>query len=131
MMEWNLNGIFSSHRFLCGLLGLEKVPQISRMNTDFFDLGGQIYADFSTLLATSWKEIFSTSPSLLQGELHLSHQASLSSGTRGCSWRRYSSARVLVSQRSLCPKGLAEIFLRNKIAIVCRLAEDFMAYDAR
>ena len=28
--------------------------------------------------------VFSTSPSLLQGELHLSHQASLSSGTRGC-----------------------------------------------
>lgn len=23
------------------------VPQISQMNTDFFDLGGQIYADFS------------------------------------------------------------------------------------
>ena len=34
--------------------------------------------------------VFSTSPSLLQGELHLSHQASLSSGTRGCSWLRYS-----------------------------------------
>ena len=28
--------------------------------------------------------VFSTSPSLLQGELHLSHQASLPSGTRGC-----------------------------------------------
>ena len=27
---------------------------------------------------------FSTSLSLLQGELHLSHQASLPSGTRGC-----------------------------------------------
>ena len=26
---------------------------------------------------------------------------------KGCSWRRYSSARVLVSQRSLCSKGLA------------------------
>ena len=28
--------------------------------------------------------VFSTSPSLLQGELHFSHQASLPSGTRGC-----------------------------------------------
>ncbi len=28
--------------------------------------------------------VTSTSPSLLQGELHLSHQASLPSGTRGC-----------------------------------------------
>ena len=26
---------------------------------------------------------------------------------RGCSWLCYSAARVLVSQRSLCPKGLA------------------------
>lgn len=31
----------------------------------------------------------------------------------GCSWRRYSSARVLVSQQSLCPKGLAEHFIIN------------------
>ena len=30
------------------------------------------------------KGFFSTSPSLLQGELHHSHQASLPSGTRGC-----------------------------------------------
>ena len=42
-----------------------------------------------------------------QRELHLSHQASLPSGTSGCSWLCYSAARVLVSQRSLCPKGLA------------------------
>ena len=33
---------------------------------------------------------FRIPPSLLQGELHFSHQASLSSGTRGCSWLRYS-----------------------------------------
>lgn len=84
--EWNLNGIFTSHRFLCGLLGLEKVPQISRMNTDFFDLCGQIYVDYLRTYAVP-----------------------------------------LIGDRNL--KGWLS-FLRNRIAIVCRLAEDFMAYDA-
>ena len=45
--------------------------------------------------------VFSTSPSLLQGELHILTKPSLLR-REGCSWRRYSSARVLVSQRSLC-----------------------------
>ena len=49
------------------------------------------------------KGFFSTSPSLLQGELHLSHQASLPSGTRGCSWLCYSAARVLVSSAEPVP----------------------------
>ena len=34
---------------------------------------------------------------------------------KGCSWRRYSSARVLVSQRSLCPKGLAGVLNQYSI----------------
>ena len=51
-----------------------------------------IYDPFSALFPLQGTEtfftlkegVFSTSPSLLQGELHLSHQASLPSGTRGC-----------------------------------------------
>ena len=42
------------HRLLRSALTL--VPQISRMNTDFFDLCGQIYADFSTPLSPSCEE---------------------------------------------------------------------------
>lgn len=46
---------------------------------------------FSKIIPSFFKRrSFSTSPSLLQGELHFSHQSSLSSGTRGCSWLRYS-----------------------------------------
>ncbi len=44
------------------------------------------------------------------------------SGTRECSWLCYSAARVLVSQRSLCPQGAGWECLRNRVAIVCRLA---------
>ena len=43
----------------------------------------------------------------VQRKLHNSHQASLPSGTRGCSWLCYSAASFWDSQRSLCPKGLA------------------------
>ena len=51
------------------------------------------------------KEVFSTSPSLLQGELHLSHQASLSSGTRGCNRPPVLGTATLQGWRTI--KGLA------------------------
>ena len=49
-------------------------------SSEVHEVDSKTYPSFLTV-----KEgVFSTSPSLLQGELHLSHQASLSSGTRGC-----------------------------------------------
>ena len=53
------------------------------------------------------KECFFLPLSLLQGELHLSHQASLSSGTRGCSWLRYSLRQSFSIVSGACAhKGL-------------------------
>ena len=49
--------------------------------------------------------VFSTSPSLLQGELHLSHQASLPSGTRGCNRPPVLGTATLYGWRTI--KGLA------------------------
>ena len=49
-------------------------------SSEVHEVDSKTYPSFLTI-----KEgVFSTSPSLLQGELHLSHQASLPSGTRGC-----------------------------------------------
>ena len=50
----------------------------------------RIFSKTYPFFLTVKEGVFSTSPSLLQGEFHLSHQASLPSGTRGCSWLRYS-----------------------------------------
>ena len=78
--------------------GIIEVPQISRIYTDFFDLFGRIYTDFfDTPVPLCEEGVLIPLPSP-----HPYHKG------KGCSWRRYSSARVLVSQRSLCPKGLAE-----------------------
>ena len=61
---------------------------------------------------------FSTSPSLLQGELHLSHQASLPSGTRGCSWLRYSLRQSFVIGSGACArKGLPIIIYATKLRL--------------
>ena len=51
--------------------------------------------------------VFSTSPSLLQGELHLSHQASLSSGTRECNRPPVLGTATLYGWRTI--KGLRHI----------------------
>ena len=49
-------------------------------SSEVHEVDSKTYPSFLTV-----KEgVFSTSPSLLQGELHLSLQASLPSGTRGC-----------------------------------------------
>ena len=56
---------------------------------------------------------FSTSLSLLQGELHLSHQASLPSGTRGCNRPPVLRTATLKGWRSI--KGLRQ-FLRDGTA---------------
>ena len=63
-----------------------------------------------------------TPPLFSQRGLHRFPQAPFPSGDRGCSWRRYSSARVLVSSAEPVPQGAADDCLRNSIAIVCRLA---------
>ena len=55
----------------------------------FFPLKKEFSKTYPSFLTVK-EGVFSTSPSLLQGEFHLSHQASLPSGTRGCSWLRYS-----------------------------------------
>ena len=65
--------------------------------------------------------VFSTSPSLLQGELHFLPKP-LFLRKRGCSWLCYSAARVLVSSAEPGPQGAADAYLRNIVAIVCRLA---------
>ena len=87
------------HRFLCGLVGLEfeRVTQISQMT--------QIFLTYSVRLT----QIFRLPcPPLAKrgGLIPLPSPLPYHKG-KGWSWRRYSSARVLVSQRSLCSKGLA------------------------
>ena len=49
------------------------------------------------------KDFFESLRLPFQRELHLFSQALFPSGDKGCSWRRYSSARVLVSQAEPVP----------------------------
>ena len=51
---------------------------------NYYLLFNNMFSKIIPSFLTIKEGVFSTSPSLLQGELHLSHQASLPSGTRGC-----------------------------------------------
>ena len=105
-----------------------EVPQIwlslrppifnSRMNTDFFaawaawNLKGsrrfRRWRRFSWPIRSDLRRFFdSPAPLCEEGLLIPLPSPRPYHKGKGCSWRRYSSARVLVSQRSLCSKGLA------------------------
>ena len=74
--------------------------------------------------------LFSTSPSLLQGELHLSHQASLSSGTRGCSWLRYSLRQSFGSVSGACAhKGLPMIVYAIELRLFVGWRIESISYE--
>ena len=119
------------HRFLCGLCGrgqeghaddadfffhytlsadetysvrLRRFSRLhcSPLGKSFFDTPVPLCEE-GVLIPLPSPSIVFTPPSVpLVGDRNPYHKG------KGCSWRCYSSARVLVSQRSLCPKGLAE-----------------------
>ena len=82
---------------------------------------GSEFSKINPSFFTIKEGVFSTSPSLLQGELHFLPKP-LFLRKRGCSWLCYSAARVLVSSAEPGPQGAADAYLRNIVAIVCRLA---------
>ena len=82
---------------------------------------GAEFSNINPSFLTIKEGVFSTSPSLLQGELHFLPKP-LFLRKRGCSWLCYSAARVLVSSAEPGPQGAADAYLRNIVAIVCRLA---------
>ena len=71
--------------------------------------------------------VFSTSPSLLQGELHLSHQASLPSGTRGCNRPPVLGTATLQGWRTI--KGLRQVVRDGTALIIPALSNLKIRFD--
>ena len=84
---------------------------------NWLSVGGGLLG--ATHQKTNWRqkpfEAFSTplSPSCEEGVLIPLPSPRPYHKGEGCSWRRYSSARVLVSQRSLCPTGWLEVLTQQ------------------
>ena len=82
----------------------------SSLNGLYTPFGSPVCGGLKPSLALK-KSSFRIPPSpFSQRELHLSHQASLSSGTRGCSWLRYSLRQSFGIVSGACAhKGLPMI----------------------